>query len=121
MSTNRKFEVIAGSSYGRTTSTYELVDGVLYLLEPGNSLGLVGNAEALGFDGLILNQAKKRVSEINADFNNNDHGIFCGCHACSYSIRIKEVTEMEQETELDFHNPIRLKGKGLDMRVLQDC
>ena len=93
----RFVRVVAGSSYGFRTAFYEILDGILTLLDAGQSDGLVGNAEAAGLEYLTMAQAKEKVHQLNSE--EPDHG-YDGCHACMFSISIEDVSEKELPSNL---------------------
>ena len=82
--------VSAGSAeYGRREAWYQIVDGVLVLRKDSGPDGLVGNSVAGALAGLTLAEAQEQAA--NAE-RLSDHD-YCGCHACNFSVWIKEADE----------------------------
>lgn len=81
-------QVSAGSHYGTRDALYEIVEQVLVLRHRGNDDNLAGNAVALDFEGLTLEQAHQKKKAYNDE--PIDH-VYNGCHACQFSIAVQEV------------------------------
>jgi hypothetical protein len=74
----------AGSlDYGRRTAWYEVIDGVLVLLDEGDHDNLAGNHLAIDFEGYTTEQADERIRALNGKPVGHS---WDGCHACKWHI-----------------------------------
>ena len=96
------FEVLAGSGYGWRTAIYQVVKGVLVLVDPGESDNLAGNSIVLDFEGLTSRQARKRINAINSEPVGHS---FYGCHACYWSVGIRRLSMRELPEWLTYIEP----------------
>ncbi len=95
-SKNRWVSVVAGSSYGSRMCSYEIINGKLVLRDKGKSDGLAGNSEALGFDGLSIEEAEAKIASINAETLDSEDD---GSHASTFSIKLEDLKEEDVPTQ----------------------
>lgn len=86
------YSITAGGDFGSREAIYELVEGVLVLRSEGQQDGLVGNGHAADFEGLTLEQANQKIEALNSTGSGHPYD---GCHACTWSISIRQLVEGE--------------------------
>ena len=79
------YSVSASSDYGSREAWYEMIEGVLVLLNTGNHDNLAGNNLVTDFEGLTPDEAEAHAKSLREAPVGHD---FDGCHACTWSIGV---------------------------------
>lgn len=96
------YSITAGGDFGSREAIYELVEGVLVLRSEGQHDNLGGNGQAVGFEGLTLEQANQKIAALNSEGSGHSYD---GCHACTWSISICNLDEEEVPPHLTYNEP----------------
>jgi len=87
------YSITAGGNFGHRKAIYKLIEGVLVIRDEGNHDNLVGNGIAADFEGLTIKQA--RMKKVKAENSVGSGHSYDGCHACTWSIGIRQLSDDE--------------------------
>jgi len=96
------FSIIAGSGFGSREAIYKLVEKVLVLRDEGDHDNLDGNSIACEFEGLTIEQAQKKIKAENSEGAGHNYD---GCHACNWSISLRELERDQVPAHLTYNEP----------------
>ena len=96
------YSIMAGSGFGWRTVIYRLVENVLVLRDEGDHDNLAGNGIACEFEGLTIEQAQKKIGAENSGGTGHSYD---GCHACNWSITLRELEKDQVPAHLIYNEP----------------
>ncbi|KKN24821.1 hypothetical protein LCGC14_0891130 [marine sediment metagenome] len=101
------YSIIAGSGYGSREVIYKLVENVLVLRDEGDHDNLAGNSIACDFEGMTIEQAQKKIEAENSEGTGHSYD---GCHACNWSITLRELEMGQVPAHLIYNEPSEATG-----------
>ncbi len=96
------YSIIAGGNFGSREAIYKMVEGVLVIRDEGDHDNLVGNSIACEFEGLTIDQAQEKIEAENSIGSGHS---FDGCHACTWSISLRELKSDQIPSHLTYNEP----------------
>jgi hypothetical protein len=94
--------ISADSNFGSRYAIYKLIENVLIIRDEGDHDNLAGNNAVVEFGGLTIQQAQQKIEAIMAEPVGHS---FDGCHACTWSIRLRKLAETEVPVHLTYNEP----------------
>ena len=96
------YSIMAGSEYGSREAIYKLVENVLVLRDEGDHDNLAGNGTACEFEGLTIEQAQKKIKAESSEGTGHSYD---GCHACNWSISLRQLEKDQVPAHLTYNEP----------------
>lgn len=84
------YSITAGGNFGSREAIYKVVENVLVLRYAGRHDNLVGNGQAVDFEGLTMKQANEKITALNSEGSGHHYD---GCHACTWSINLRQLDD----------------------------
>ncbi len=94
--------ITAGGDFGYREAIYKIVEDVLVIRDEGNHDNLVGNSIVVDFEGMTIEQAKEKISAENSIGSGHSYD---GCHACTWSISLRELDTSDVPVHLVYNEP----------------
>jgi len=102
MSNTNFVSILAGSDFGSREAIYKVVEDRLVIRCQGDHDNLAGNEEVCDYEGLTIQQAEEKIKASNSESVGHSYD---GCHACTWSISLRQLEDEDVPAHLIYNEP----------------